>query len=96
MRQSDRVALAPLSVGPHHAERPRAGALMVAEDVTLAERKIGDHTFTFALLNEQEIDLDPTFLIFRDDEEVAIVTAHLNPDAPCTDRDHVVVSKEPL
>jgi hypothetical protein len=65
--------------------------------VILAERTIGEHVFKFVLLDEQpDVDTDPTFLLFRDEEEVAIATVHLNPDAPCHERDHMVVSKEPL
>ena len=35
-------------------------------------------------LDEPDVDTDPTILIFRDDEEVAIATIHLDPTARCT------------
>jgi hypothetical protein len=39
--------------------------------------------FTVAILDEAEVDNDPTLLVFRGDEEEAAVTIHLNPNAEC-------------
>lgn len=40
-------------------------------------------TYKVALLDEQEVETDPTLLLFRGDEEDALVTIHLTPGAPC-------------
>lgn len=47
-------------------------------------------TWKLTVLDEGEVDNDPTLLVFLEDEEAARVTAHLNDDAPCTDPDHIV------
>jgi hypothetical protein len=41
--------------------------------------------YKIGILNEPEVDTDPTFLIFRGLEEEAILTFHLDPDCPCQD-----------
>ena len=42
-------------------------------------------SYKIGLLDEAEVDLDPTLLVFREDEEEAIFTMHLDPDADCRD-----------
>jgi hypothetical protein len=42
------------------------------------------------ILDEEDVESDPTLLIFLEDEESPRVTAHLNDDATCTDPDHIV------
>jgi len=40
---------------------------------------------------------DPTLLIFREDEEVAILTLHLDPDAACLGEEfHMTAPREAL
>ena len=45
-----------------------------------------------------EVPLDPTLLLFREDEEVAIMTVHLDPKVACSDSStyHVTAPAEPL
>jgi hypothetical protein len=47
------------------------------------------HTYKVVVLDDG-LDTDPTFLLFRDDEEEAIATVHLDPKAMCTDIGHVI------
>ena len=42
-------------------------------------------SYKIGLLDEPEVDLDPTLLVFREDEEEAIFTMHLDPGADCHD-----------
>jgi hypothetical protein len=53
--------------------------------------------YVITVLDEPELETDPTLLIFREDEEEAIVTAHLDSAAPCTAHgvDGHVVVREP-
>lgn len=39
--------------------------------------------YSFTVLDEAAVDLDPTVLLFRGDEEEAIMTLHLDPAAKC-------------
>ena len=55
-------------------------------------------TYTVHLLDDLEVLSDPTVLVFREDESVAIATVHLNPEAECLGPDnesHVVVREDP-
>lgn len=58
-----------------------------------AEFTVRGHTYRIHLLDEREVDTDPTLVIYRDQEEVPIITAHLDPASPCKERDrsHFVV-----
>jgi hypothetical protein len=48
--------------------------------------------YKVGLLDERpDVDHDPTFLLFRGDEEEAVVTVHISPFAGCTDRSHVTL-----
>ena len=51
-------------------------------------------SYSLTVLDDEGLTNDPTLLIFREDEEEAFVTAHLTPDADCTDPTHVVLQPE--
>lgn len=42
------------------------------------------------ILDEEDVEDDPTLLVFLEDEESPRVTAHLNDDATCTVPGHIV------
>ena len=47
--------------------------------------------YKMAVLDDDEVELDPTLLIFRELEEEAVATVHLTPGAPCKQwPDHTV------
>jgi hypothetical protein len=39
--------------------------------------------YNVVLLDETDVDTDPTLLVFREDEEIAVATIHLTPGSPC-------------
>lgn len=49
--------------------------------------------FKIALL-EEDVDTDPTILLFRNDEEEAAITIHLTPGAPCQERGHITLNEK--
>lgn len=50
------------------------------------------HEYGFYFADERpDYELDPTVNLYRDDEEEPIATIHLNPQAPCVDKTHVIV-----
>lgn len=46
--------------------------------------------YRVVVLDEPEVDLDPTLCVYRDLEEEPIATVHLDPDASCQEAGHVV------
>lgn len=50
---------------------------------TPARFVVNDIEYKLALLNDPEVSTDPTLLLFREDEEEAIATIHLDPSASC-------------
>jgi hypothetical protein len=73
----------------HSAVRPtiQKGHPMTISPIDFTVRGIA---YKLAILDDGDIDLDPTLLIFRELEEEAIVTLHLNPGAPCRSEGHLV------
>jgi len=62
--------------------------------MTLVDFTSEGHHYTIGLLEEEQVDTDPTLLLFRDDEEEAVATVHLRPGAPCLEpRTHIVLAK---
>ena len=53
--------------------------------MTLVDFMSQGHHYTIGLLEEEQVDTDPTLLLFRDDEEEAVATIHLRPGAACFD-----------
>jgi hypothetical protein len=57
--------------------------VVMADRIAAALRKSGftfdarGITYTIALLDEPEVDNDPTLLVFRDDDEEPLVSIHL-------------------
>lgn len=51
-------------------------------------------TYKVALLDDPEVELDPTLLLFRGDEEEAVVTIHLTPGAPCQWHGHITLDED--
>lgn len=50
--------------------------------------------YKLALMDDPEVETDPTLLLFRGDEEEAAVTIHLTPGAPCQEPDHITLEDE--
>jgi hypothetical protein len=54
-----------------------------------------DRIYTIVINDERpDMDLDPTLAVFRGDEEEPIATLHLNPEAACYEKGHVVARKD--
>lgn len=52
---------------------------------------IDEHEYLVVVADERpDVDLDPTLAIYRDLEEEPIAVIHLDPEAPCSERRHLI------